>query len=126
MDLASVINTMFSNFNQQFLEPIASGLWGIIPNTAVIAVIAAVLGLLVCFSPMQRGQKIGALVAIVVVAFAVPYLPQVISAILGGSTVDLGQAGSAAQSAASSAPAAASPAADPSAAAAPTLSGLSD
>ena len=43
MDLASVINTMFSNFNQQFLEPIASGLWGIIPNTAVIAVIAAIL-----------------------------------------------------------------------------------
>ena len=54
MGLADIINNIFQTFNQQLIEPVVNGLWGLIPNTSVLMVLALLLGAIVCFSPMQR------------------------------------------------------------------------
>lgn len=88
MGLADIINNIFQTFNQQLIEPVVNGLWGLIPNTSVLMVLALLLGAIVCFSPMQRGQKIASLIALVVILFIIPYVPSIISTILSESPSD--------------------------------------
>lgn len=85
MQTSEVINAMFATFDTQVLSPLTEGVWSIIPDMGTLAVLAAVLGLIVCLSPMQRGAKLGTLAIIVVICFALPYIPDLISSLTSGT-----------------------------------------
>lgn len=87
MQTSDIINAMFATFDSQVLSPITDGIWSIIPDMGTLAVLAAVLGLIVCLSPMQRGAKLGTLVVIAVVCFALPYIPDLVASLTSGAAV---------------------------------------
>lgn len=67
--MQAVINEIFSSLQTQFIDPIGQGMWSLIGPVWVIAMIAAVLGLIFGFFGMKRGAYAGILIGLLVFGF---------------------------------------------------------
>lgn len=87
MDLPSLIASFFDKIQTGILDPLTSGIYGLLPGLLLLALIAS-LGVLVFSS--RPGAKVGAVVTIVVIAAVIPNIPEVLNAVMswfGGTEV---------------------------------------
>lgn len=91
MALTDTINQMFAQAGT-VLDVVGDNLYAIAPKVFAIAVVVLLCGA-IFGSQMQRGAKIGAVVFVVAVGFALGWLPEIIAGVLSmGGGVDASQA----------------------------------
>ena len=85
--MEQIINSVFDRLGSEILEPVSQGIFAHMPQIIQIAILVAILSLIFGFNSMQRGTKIGVIVGLVVIAFLIPYLPELIGAALAPGPV---------------------------------------
>ncbi len=89
--MSDLINTIFQSIQNQFINPIGSGLWGAIAPVWFVAFAISVLSLIFGFGSMQRGPKIAvvaglALFGYVMFSFGGDIVTQITAGAVSAST----------------------------------------
>lgn len=90
--MQEVIDRIFGSLSSQFIEPIGSGLWGIIPGVWLVAFLIALAALVFNIGSPQRGPKIAAVVGLAIFGFVLFGFGSDIVSAITGSTAQLGDA----------------------------------
>lgn len=91
MALTDTINEMFAQAGS-VLDVLGDNLYAIAPKVFAIAIVVLLCGA-IFGSQMQRGAKIGAVLFVIAVGFALGWLPEIIAGVLSmGGGVDPSQA----------------------------------
>lgn len=98
MALNDTLNEMFAQAGG-VLDVVGDNLYAIAPKVFAVAIVVLLCGA-IFGSQMQRGAKIGAVVFVIAVGFALGWLPDIIAGVLSmGGGVDASQASFAADAA---------------------------
>lgn len=79
MDLPTLIASLFDGVNAGVLVPILEGINAVFPAIVVLSLLAAVLALLFA---ERKAAKIGAVVAVLAIAYVWQFIPDLVSALL--------------------------------------------
>lgn len=79
MSLPDMITDFFNRIQSGILDPLTSGLYGIMPGMLVVAVIVSVL---VLAFAKQVGAKIGAVATLILCCAMLPNIPEFVNAVM--------------------------------------------